>query len=520
MSRATPDRLADRALLIGLVLALLVALTASTVVRITVAAAASASFSESFTGATLSNPSNWTSSTGPGGVGPTDFGSPEHAGEFVCLTALAEGQSITVRSGSIVGCPQGRDSTSTSDSVGSGALRLTDNRFMQSAMVLYNRPQKMSDGLDITFRFAMHSGINRGGDGFAFFIKDGSNTDDSPGGPGGSLGYGLRSNNSSSKGISGGLLGIGFDFLGAYSHSGQSILPARTCVGGPSITLAASGGQVYDHVVVRGPDLSSEGNGSCGYEYLGRSGTAVDFGRATTGDGNTAAAPNRASAERRARIIIDKPGLGARVKVFVWSPVDPQPSTPVLDIPQPAELQGVTDFKFGFAAATGWSTLVHEIWDLEIVLADPVVQAFQTQMAAQAQSAPTAATPRLTCVPDPVEPGSEVHCTVVSGPSDHEILWMARNGDRTVASQGVLLDRDGTGSFTFAALTDASGARLDVELVGWGVETTVDVTVGGPVPVRVDAGTSPPVPITEAAVLLLVLLMLAPARRRARTDGS
>ena len=482
------------------------------------ARAAVETFSESFRGATLASPADWVASNGSGGTG---FDGVNHPGEPACLTGLAFGQAISVDSGSIVGCPHGagRNAPGSLDTPGSGVLRLTDNRFMQSAMVLYNRPQRVSDGLDITFAFAMHSGVVcpaascgydvPGADGFVFFIKDAANSNDAAGTGGGALGYALERSVSASRGIRGGLLGVGFDFYGAFSIQNTAGLgPARSCPApGPSVTFDSGNNSreaATDRVVLRGPDLSGVGDsadGSCGYGYLGRSVDPVDFGRVNPGASTRRLAlspPSREDAARRARVVIDKPGAGARVKVYVWSDGAAQPVTPVLDVAQPAELQGVAEFKFGFSAGTGWATLVNEIWDLQIVLADPEVQAIQA--AAAAASIPSG--PSLACVPDPVSPGQDVTCTITSGPAGGDILWRATTRDRLIGSMGVTMDDAGVAVFTFRAPPDASGSVLDVELVDWGVSAQVAV-VGGPVPTRVDAGSGVP----RSAQMFLVLLL-------------
>ena len=201
------------------------------------------------------------------------------------------------------------------------------------------------------------------------------------------------------------------------------------------------------------------------------------------------------------------------MKVYVWPIGQSQPTTPILDLPQPNALQGVSTFKFGFSAGTGGATNVHEIWDLQIVLADPDVQ----QVAAAAASAVPAG-PDLACVPDPVAPGAEVTCTVTSGPAEGDILWRAAIGERVVGTRGVTLGADGTGTFAFRAPSDAAGATIGVELVDWGVTDDVGV-VGGPVPTRVDAGLSSQrlAGADEALVLAGGLLLLGVTLRRRST---
>jgi hypothetical protein len=510
------------------------------------AVAATESFSESFRGASLTIPSHWTSSRGATGTGP---GGAVDESEFACLTALAPdaapiavqgvaGLATTARPGSglIVGCPKSGDQTEALNSVGEGALRLTREAHSQSVVVLYNRPQTMADGLDITFSFAIHSGRSQsstitGADGFSFFIKDGANSVDSAGASGGALGYALSTGTTTVSGIPGALLGVGFDFWGNFSHNFAGGSIAAACGASP-FTVASSEAQAQDRVALRGPDTSGTSNGTCGYEYLGRSVAAVDFGRknpttgaAANGVATGVPATSRDASARRARIVIDKPGAGARVKVWVWPVGEPQPADTdwVLNLPQPAALQGVVTFKFGFGASTGWATNVHEIWDLGILLADPEVQAVQAADAAAAASASSAAGtaptgPSLVCTPDPVRPGAEVTCSVTAGPPGGEILWRASAGDRVVGSLGVAMDDDGVGSFSFRAPSDASGAGIGVELVDWGVETSVAVS-GTAVPTRLDAGSGgfrgyPPVLLLAGVVALIGIGFRRPVRQR------
>jgi len=526
--------------------ALVLGLALPVAVAILPAQAATPSFSESFRDASLTgDPLTWTSSRGADTTAVPSGSVADNKSAYACLTALASGQEIVVQgvtglsptaapgSGRIAGCAPGPGEPDPVDGPSSGALRLTSALHGQSAVVLYNQPQRMSDGLDITFSFAIHSGradgTAKGADGFAFFIKDGSNALDSAGASGGALGYALSRGAATASGVPGALLGVGFDFWGNFSFNfaGGASRIADAC-GAVPFAITASGGQVQDRVVLRGPDTSLNRDGSCGYEYLGRNApdVGVDFGRTlggvpAPGNINGVPASSRDAGQRRARIVIDKPGTGARVKVWVWPVGQPQPTATVLDLPQPVALQGVDEFKFGFGASTGFATNVHEIWDLQIVLADPAVQAVQAEQAAAASRAAAAVSPTLACSPDPVRPGAEVQCTVSSGPGGVEILWRASMGERVVDSRGVTLDADGVAAFTFRALSDAAGALVNIELVDWGVATTVGV-FGGPAPTRVDAGEGVSQRMTTDTLLILVAgsLTLAVLGRRRWASSS
>jgi len=110
---------------------------------------------------------------------------------------------------------------------------------------------------------------------------------------------------------------------------------------------------------------------------------------------------------------------------------------------------------------------------------------------------------QLACTPDPVVPGGTVTCEVSSGPADFEILWNASFGS-VFAGQGVILDADGRGSFSFVAPRGAAGQSVSVELVDW--LRPLDVQVSGAlVPARIPAGEgSGALPLAFGGVLLLV----------------
>jgi len=111
--------------------------------------------------------------------------------------------------------------------------------------------------------------------------------------------------------------------------------------------------------------------------------------------------------------------------------------------------------------------------------------------------------PGLACSPAPAPVGATVTCVVSGGPVDHEMLWQARTNP-TFAGGGVQLDGEGNGSFSFVVPRAALGGAVVVELVGWG--STVSVTVGGPVPASVPAGSGPVLPLREGLAVLMVAL--------------
>ncbi|MGV0026371.1 hypothetical protein [Phormidesmis priestleyi] len=224
------------------------------------------------------------------------------------------------------------------DADGQGALRLTSAGQNQSSFVIFNDPLISNQGLSITFDFFSYGGT--GADGFSFFLIDGNQSPTTAGADGGALGYGSRG--SSNPGLLGGYLGVGFDEFGNFSN------PADNSIGGPGVTP--------DSIAVRGSQAS-------GYKFLTGSGTLPT--------GLDVAGTSRTAARRTARIDISPTGI---LKVQV----DFNGDGDFLDNSEsPTALQGYdvaannvgalpANFKFGFSAATGGSTNIHEIRNLSI----------------------------------------------------------------------------------------------------------------------------------------------------------
>jgi hypothetical protein len=108
-------------------------------------------------------------------------------------------------------------------------------------------------------------------------------------------------------------------------------------------------------------------------------------------------------------------------------------------------------------------------------------------------SAPVVVNPthpmRMACTPDPVVPGATVTCEITQGDPGIDILWRA-SYNPVFAGQGVRLDEDGRGTFTFVAPRTAQGQVITVELVEWLPVATLQVS-GVPLPTRLPAGEGP-----------------------------
>lgn len=317
---------------------------------------------EDFRGPAVADPALWNA----GGTGGSFTGWPGES----CLTAGSD----TGQSG-IAGC--GLD---PADADGSGALRLTPATDGRAGFALFNEAGPASAGLDITFRQAQYGGS--GADGISFFLVEGATDLTEPGSSGGSLGYSAGGG----AGVANGLVGVGLDLWGNFSAPGSS---GSGCAAGTG--AGSSGpGQTADVVAIRGP-----GNGSVGYCWLGASPPLGSLGRSLDGGAD------RASGERLVRIVFDPATVATRnVTVYL-------DGTQVVQVPAPQELIDAATFKFGFSAATGSVTDVHEVWDLNIETVVPVEPTTTTTttttttpgpstLPAAPPAAPSIAAPRFT----------------------------------------------------------------------------------------------------------------------------
>ncbi len=293
-------------------------------------APADAYLSESFTGSTLTEASNWSTANA--------------SGTAVCLTGLnSSATAIPLADATVLpGC-----STSPS-AAGSGALRLVKAVMGQSGSIFYKEAQSTTYGLDISFTMSMVGSSSPGvtGNGMAFFLKDGVNAADIAGPGGAPLGYArLGESSETQPGVPGGLLGVGFDVYGGYGDS--TYFAQNGCAAGKVGVAAALQPNM---VGVRGPDTSTSSpkNGAAGYCWIA----------GTTSPG-TLFGGDPAAAARQVRIVVD-PSTATTPKVSVY--VGPAgggavPTSPTLQFDQPDELKAATSFKFGFSASTGAAVL-------------------------------------------------------------------------------------------------------------------------------------------------------------------
>ncbi|WP_341735610.1 DUF4347 domain-containing protein [Microcoleus sp. CAWBG640] len=231
------------------------------------------------------------------------------------------------------------------DTPGNGVLRLTPSVRRQEAFVLYDKAIPATEGLKVTFDFfayntvAAEDGTLFGADGISFFLVDGTATPTKAGGFGGSLGYAQNTSSTPvSAGISGGYLGVGLDEFGNFSN------PTAGRVGGTGFSP--------DSVGIRGSEKNS-------YQFLTNASIAIGIDNKDTTIRSAAKRsvqitlfPVRSATPNRLSVAFDLNGNG----VF-------EPGETVIDIPDLKAVNGEvpSTLKFGFAAATGGNTNIHEL---------------------------------------------------------------------------------------------------------------------------------------------------------------
>lgn len=253
------------------------------------------------------------------------------------------------------------------DLPGDGALRFTTIAEQQASGVVATTSLPTAQGLSIVFTQHQYGGYGLGGpgspggaDGIAFFLAVAPPHPQQLGPQGGALGYASAG---SSAGLPGGWLGIGLDAFGNYSN------PA---FGGPECPVPAWAGFTPDAVTVRGP-----GHGTNGYCLLESSANPIANARLAADDvvlaanvpGGTLRGDDRPASARRVRVDITPDdglyrvyvdaGAGYDLAVAGTLPAEYyDPTTGALVNGLPPRIT------FGFSAATGSATDIHEIVDL------------------------------------------------------------------------------------------------------------------------------------------------------------
>jgi LPXTG-motif cell wall-anchored protein len=214
----------------------------------------------------------------------------------------------------------------TNAPVGDGWMELTPASGGVGAAVL-NAPFSTASGVVVEFDYSVTNGTPDPGDGFSFYLLDGSTASPTTGAGGGGLGYlgtGII------NGVPNGYVGIGFDEYGNYNNDG--------------------GGRR------RGIGIRGSGNGVTGYNLVAVK-TEAELGFTIL---------HGATDTRRARIRVLNGVMTVMVKVNgVW-----KTSFRKLDLASlPGQAAMPSTFKMGFAASTGGSRARHQIRNVHIAAA-------------------------------------------------------------------------------------------------------------------------------------------------------
>ncbi|WP_165903844.1 T9SS type A sorting domain-containing protein [Hymenobacter gummosus] len=245
---------------------------------------------------------------------------------------------------------------SGNDAVGQGYLRLTDAVTNQAGYAIDNVGFPAGAGFTISFEFFSYGRTTAdGADGFSVFLVDAANQPSSGfriGASGGSLGYAQKTVDPVAAGVSRGYIGIGIDEFGNYSAGTEG----RS--GGAAV--GDSEGKVPNAVAIRG---AGNGSSSTDYPYLtGTSLNALGF----TLDVPTARAQAGSADYRRAYIDVVPTTAGGtttyRITVRIQHGNAVHTAISSFQVATPP-----SNLRLGFAGATGGSTNVHEIRNLNLV---------------------------------------------------------------------------------------------------------------------------------------------------------
>ncbi|MBE9146569.1 DUF4347 domain-containing protein, partial [Planktothrix mougeotii] len=302
--------------------------------------------------------------------------------------------------GGIPGVPTGTD-PALIDSDGNGALRLTSVKNAsgtsltnQQGFIIYNNTIDSDKGLTILFDYYSYGGQFASGtpivpyraDGLSFFLIDGSKSPTKAGAFGGSLGYAQNRNlnpdgtsaGTPTNGIEGGYIGIGFDEYGNFATQvNNSNRTVRVGSSNPDLKTP-----VRDSITIRGKeillpggtqDLSNSYDFIATYDALPNGVNGIDAPNDLYFDVNNnpvTVTRDTVGVKRKVGIQLSKDGILSLffdtnsngigdAGEYVFDDLDLKAANGDTSLP--------STFKFGFAAATGGATNIHEISNLKVL---------------------------------------------------------------------------------------------------------------------------------------------------------
>ena len=277
-----------------------------------------------------------------------------------CLTNASRNPIVDPANGTqIKGCSKTNKTPGiTPDPTSGGWLQLTDVSNNTSGGVVYNQAIPAQYGVDVTFEQAQYGGS--GADGIGFFLTDGSYNLTKTGATGGSMGYAQKVGVSSSidaPGIVGGFIGLALDRYGNFQTTNEQ--RGRNCAASEN---PGSGGIDGNRITLRGPGGQLQADGTRNQDW--NSGYCLLATKKLTDVKSGATLNSDTSNPVTVHITVTAPDANNSVVVTVQlkmsgdSDFTTYLTTAVSNVP--------SSYKLGFSGATGGSTDVHLIRNLDI----------------------------------------------------------------------------------------------------------------------------------------------------------
>ncbi|HIK09737.1 MAG TPA: DUF4347 domain-containing protein [Oscillatoriaceae cyanobacterium M33_DOE_052] len=341
----------------------------------------------------------------------------------------------------------------TIDPVGDGWLRLTSpetppSNAADTGYAIYNESFSSTNGIVINFDYASYGKTTtNGGDGFSFFLFDGSVATPTIGTPPGGLGYANKVATAivsgASAGLSSGYVGIGFDAFGSFTR--QDI---GTNTSDPNEWNPVSPGtpNVNNPPATAKNTVALRGNAGAGYPLLEKRQVNTVSAGATI-DGVTRANPREVQITIINDFIKVEMDFGTGYQeIFTHNNLFTNNGNP------PAQ------YKLGFSAATGGANNYHEIRNLEVQL--PVDLSITKDDG-------------LTSV----DPGDPITYTITVSNNDFNIVNGAQIADAFTGISGI----NWTATYGGGATGPASGTGTFNPTVNLPENATITFTVTGTV---------------------------------------
>ncbi|MHB8409464.1 MAG: hypothetical protein ACYDHY_15455 [Acidiferrobacterales bacterium] len=400
--------------------------------------------------------------------------------------------------GSIPACTD----MATPDTVGNGALRLTDNNDDEVGDIMSNFTFPSNEGIQVTFTTYTYGGdggvnpdgVASGADGMAFYLFNGDEPPDDLGGIGGALGYSCKNWHIPADGMAGAYLGLGIDEFGnwlnpgdntntgidGYPHPGeiglrgygnvnlaalQSVNPnateadvENTCRDGGTYTYTDANGETQTATF---PD----------YAMIPGAYKILPTNEPIFSQENDPTATRTKATPITYKLIISPTGL-----LSFWYNYNNTGLTQVLNQQSISASNGPmpSSFRFGFGASTGGATNIHEI---TCFAASPANRAVGAPVAPLSVSSGDLVY-TLNSDLDPVAGHAEAYTVSANGTPSSSPLWDAGSLMTSSQRQSDLYSSasDGVTTTSFASLDPPAFALTATTCVP-NVQTIIDYTI-------------------------------------------